>query len=189
LARAPNLRFLMETPVATEPSGAVQFQQGIWTGTVVVRAPGTDIFLRASDSAGHIANGNLFAVESAADGNGDGLPDAWQQRRLPPAASGPGDDADSDGLSNLAEFQAGTDPMDSASVTKILAIEMRGTDIVIRFTSVAGKIYRVERTRDLSSGVWEAMADRVPGNGGSLEVTDASRHNLGSGFYRVVLVR
>jgi thrombospondin type 3 repeat protein len=189
LPRVPNVRFLMETPVAIVPSGPVQLVQGIWTGEVSVREPGANIFLRASDSAGHIANGNPFAVESSTDADGDGLPDAWQRRLLPPNASGPADDADGDGINNLAEFQAGTDPINSASVTKIVSVQTRGADIVIRFTSVAGKRYRLERTRDLTSGAWETVAEQLPGNGGSLEVTDRGEHLDGSGFYRVVLTR
>jgi hypothetical protein len=189
IARVPNVRFLIETPVSTLPSGPVQLAQGIWTGEVIVREPGTNVFLRASDSAGHIANGNLFAVESSADANGDGLPDAWQERQLPPTANGPEDDADGDGISNLAEFHAGTDPMNSASVTRILSVQIRGTDIAVRFTSVAGKRYRLERTRDLLSGLWEVVADQVPGTGGPLEVTESGPPGDTSGFYRVVLIR
>ena len=173
LPRIPNVRLLMETPVSIVPSGPVQFTQGIWTGALSVHEPATNIFLRASDSAGHIANGNLFAVEASTDANGDGLPDAWQHSQLLPTASGPDDDADGDGLNNLAELQAGTDPVNSASVTKILSIQDLGADIVVRFTSVVGKRYRLERTRNLSSGAWDIVADELSGNGG---------------FYRVVLI-
>lgn len=173
LARAPNVRFLMELPVTILPAGPVQLVQGVWAGEVTVRQPGPSIFLRASDSAGHIANGNLFSVLPA----------------LPPTAGGLDDDADGDGLSNRLELAAGTDPLDSSSVTRILAVEVHSAGMVIRFTSVAGKFYRVERAHDLASGVWEPITDRILGNGGSLEVTDTSRSDLRSGFYRVVLVR
>ncbi len=43
------------------------------------------------------------------DADGDGMPDAWESDN---GVSDPNADADSDGLSNLAEYQKGTDPTD-----------------------------------------------------------------------------
>src|SRR5262249_13116043 len=48
-------------------------------------------------------------------------------------------DPDGDGMSNTNEFLAGTDPTDSASAFKILSVLPQGNDIVITWTTVAGK--------------------------------------------------
>ena len=41
----------------------------------------------------------------------DGLPDAWEFRELLTWTSGADDDPDKDGKNNLAEFNAGSDPL------------------------------------------------------------------------------
>ncbi len=53
---------------------------------------------------------------AVADADGDGLPDAWEVSHFTNTTSQNGSgDPDGDGATNLAEFQAGTDPMDPAS--------------------------------------------------------------------------
>src|SRR6185503_1822023 len=113
--------------------------------------------------AGHIANGNVFAVESAADADADGLPDAWEVRYFGTTATQPHDDADGDGLDNLKEFCAGTNPTEAASMLHIQAVQVHGADVVIRFGSVSGKAYRLERARDLSRADWTPVIEYVLG--------------------------
>lgn len=52
----------------------------------------------------------------SADADGDGLPDAWETTHFNGLTQGPGDDPDRDGADNLAEYQAGSDPMNPASL-------------------------------------------------------------------------
>ena len=66
---------------------------------------------------GKSANGNFDVVNSSIDNfkeyAGDGIDDAWQVQFFGPppnALAGPNADSDGDGATNLAEFQAGTDP-------------------------------------------------------------------------------
>ncbi len=53
--------------------------------------------------------GHVLAVE---DSDGDGLPDAWELEHFGDLSQGPDTDFDGDGASNLAEFDAGTNPSD-----------------------------------------------------------------------------
>ncbi len=68
----------------------------------------------------------------------------------------PGDDFDNDGLSNLAEYLAGTGPADSASVFAVSAVNPLPGDgsgqFVIRWFSVDGKTYTIHKSTDLTSG-------------------------------------
>ena len=67
------------------------------------------------------------------DTDGDGLPDAWEQTYFGDLTQGPGDDLpDQDGLTNLEEYQAGTDPTvadtDGDGLTDGEEVNTHGTD-------------------------------------------------------------
>lgn len=73
-------------------------------------------------------------------------------RSLDPVA-----DEDGDGMSNLAEAIAGTDPLDPAS--RLLAQVVRDEDdVVVNWNPVAGRTYAVQRRSSLSSGSWQTVA-------------------------------
>lgn len=55
-------------------------------------------------------------------------------------------DADSDGISNLNEDRAGTHPQDAVSGLRITALEVRGSNAVLRFPSVNGRHYGIQHT-------------------------------------------
>jgi hypothetical protein len=57
----------------------------------------------------------------------------------------------------------------------------------IDFTSVIGKVYRVERASDSQTGNWEVVADEVCGTGGIVRVLDTGVVGSTS-LYRVKLV-
>jgi hypothetical protein len=155
---------------------------------VAVREPGTNIFLRASDTAGHIANGNVFTVESSADADGDGLPDAWEIRYFGTTAAQPHDDPDGDGLDNLEEFRAGTNPTEAASVLHVQSVQVRGADAVIQFASVSGKAYRLERTQDISQPEWTTVVEFIPGTGKVMNITAPGAAGGGGFFFRLRIV-
>ncbi|MDD5502418.1 MAG: fibronectin type III domain-containing protein [Candidatus Thermoplasmatota archaeon] len=54
-------------------------------------------------------------VGAAEDSDHDGLPDAWEKKYFGNLTYGPNDDPDGDGYTNLQEYNAGSDPTDSAS--------------------------------------------------------------------------
>ncbi len=185
LERIPNTRFLIEKPVATVPSGLVEIKDGVWSGSLQVLEPDANIFLRANDTAGHIANGNLFTVESNADADNDGMPDAWERLYLGAITARPQDDDDGDGLTNLDEFHAGTNPADPSSIAMIESVLVRGTDVLIRFSSVRGKAYRLERADGLGATTWITVVGGIPGTGASVEVVDRGAATRGKFFYRL----
>ena len=185
LDRIPNVRFFLETPVAILPSGTIQVTNGIWSGPVIVPEAETNVFLRASDTSGHIANGNRFAVDSSADADGDGLPDAWEIRYFGSTQADPAADPDGDGLDNLHEFRAGTNPMVASGLTVMQTVQMRGSDVVIRFSSVNGMAYRLERAVDFPPRTWTTVVDGITGTGGVVEAMDRGAAGGANAFYRL----
>jgi hypothetical protein len=79
-----------------------------------------------------------------------------------PAISGDDADPDGDGLSNVAEYNAGTDPRDPSSVLRIDTVEMTsGTSPVvrIRFPVATGRSYTVQYRNAAAAGTWLKLAD------------------------------
>lgn len=84
------------------------------------------------------------------DKNRDGLPDDWQEHYFGSDKSkwpSPSEDSDGDGVSNLDEFLAGTNPMDKESVLKM---SLRATEQGVRleWNTVSGLVYQVQSTED-----------------------------------------
>ena len=70
----------------------------------------------------------------------------------------------------------------------IQSAQWQGTAFRLVFTSEAGQLYRVERSRTLLPGSWETVADQVPGTGSLVEIIDSGAGSEQQGFYRVILL-
>lgn len=95
------------------------------------------------------------------DTDGDGMPDAWETAHglSPNSPDDAAQDADQDGASNLAEYQAGTDPRDSASVFRIKSFELESGQVRVTFDAVQGKSYVLEATGSLGGGRWLSVTN------------------------------
>lgn len=175
---------LVATPVATNVSGrTIDFFSFVAPNyptqrnyRVVVRNPANSTGL-----------GSLFAsVTVAADTDGDGLPDPWETRYGFPTNSPPAvnQDSDQDGMSDVEEYLAGTNPTNAASLLKLdLIIETNVT--ALRFTAMSNRTYSVQFTDSLSGSPWQSLADVIATSSNVLRgFTDpVPRTNR---FYRVV---
>ncbi len=66
----------------------------------------------AHDSAGYAnLNGLQIVCKGPLDSDLNGLPDAWERNYFGQIGTDPNTDPDADGLSNLAEYRAGSDPL------------------------------------------------------------------------------
>jgi hypothetical protein len=97
------------------------------------------------------------------DGDGDGLPDAWEEAQLYHGGLLPGEngwdlslidkngDFDKDGVSNYTEYIAGTYATDSSSVLSLAIKEKLATSARLEFYAFYGRSYTLESTTDLKT--------------------------------------
>ncbi|HPU57456.1 MAG TPA: aa3-type cytochrome c oxidase subunit IV [Verrucomicrobiota bacterium] len=95
------------------------------------------------------------------DSDGDGMPDDWELLyELDPNSSADADeDPDNDGMSNLNEYRAGTNPRLASSVLAFTRVERVGDVVRARFHAVQGRSYTVEIREHLSSGSWGTLTN------------------------------
>jgi hypothetical protein len=136
------------------------------------------------------ANGFIDIVPLAPDGNLDGLDDVFQRRYFPlftAAEAAPSADPDGDGFTNQAEFVAGSNPVNSASVLRIDSIRWDATGSTLTWGSLAGRKYQILRRPRFGSTTWETLPALVTAVGNSAQYHDAGAVE-NSSFYRVVAV-
>lgn len=100
------------------------------------------------------------------DADADGLPDAWERQYHldsgigEPVADG---DMDTDGLSNFAEFGAGTDPQDIGEVLRVEWVSSPDSfgspGVALAFRARAGKTYSVLRRSPDPYAVWNVVTN------------------------------
>ena len=121
----------------------------------------------------------------------DGITDDWRQRYFS-SVSNPlskGDaDPDADGVSNWAEFKAGTNPTDNRSLLRLITKRSPSNPgLILSWPTVLNKTYVLERSASLDHPAWTVFSSNIIGTGDDQEVSDSSAMT-NSQFYRVRLV-
>jgi hypothetical protein len=110
-------------------------------------APGE--FAPTPASRGQLERIDLQLGSAPIDADGDGLADAWEQQYFGPLGANPADDPDGDGMNNLREFRAGTNPTDARSLFEVVEISKVPSGVSVRWSSQPGRSYRVRRSPTL----------------------------------------
>ncbi len=129
------------------------------------------------------------------DSDADGIPDWWMLAYFDHPAGQTGDhsmanqDADGDGLSNLQEFLAGTDPTDANSSFRITDIRTAGNDVAVTWLTAPGKTNQLQRSTTVDgSGAWLNVGPALLTTGSLAVQTDVGGLTNPAGFYRVRLM-
>jgi hypothetical protein len=83
------------------------------------------------------------------DVDGDGLSDSWEMQYFGNLNQNGAGDFDGDGVSNLREYRAGTNPTDPNSLFELVEISPVSNGVAIQWTSQPNRRYRVRRSDSL----------------------------------------
>jgi hypothetical protein len=177
---------------ALEPGRLAQVALDLPPGT---QPEGEAIYRLFADETGVVAdvdtnnNTTAFAVNLWLDADGDGMPDGYEKQYSFLDPNNPNDaslDYDGDGMSNLAEYLAGTAPDDPLSYLRITAVTVRGTNgVEIAWGSAANKLYTVQRAGRLWPGAFTNLAQRLLSTPPQNVYLDTTATNAAQLFYRI----
>jgi YD repeat-containing protein len=141
------------------------------------------------DRAGNMLTNAVTSVPIFADTDGDGMDDAWEIQYFGNLTHNGLGDSDGDGLNDFAEFIAGTNPTNSASVFRVTQFATSGqTNALITWSSVSGKTYRVQFKNALTNPVWINLAGDITAAAATTSKTETNLSGQASRFYRVLVV-
>jgi hypothetical protein len=159
--------------------------------TLVLTNPCAQLVNNAGPGALQVLVGTQLAPNLSAAG--DGIPNGWKQQYGfdPFDPSVAGEDPDHDGMNNLAEYLAGTDPLDPESNFRITAVAVvNKTNLRVDWTTVGGHSYVVQTNPVLSTGTFHDLSPVIPvpgqnpGTASYVHIGGATNH---TDFYRVRL--
>ena len=137
------------------------------------------------------ATGNLLRQADSVftDTDNDGMPDAWELSFFGTLSRDGRGDFDGDGMSDVAEFLAGTLPNNPGSLLRLdtfLTEVLAGTEV--SWDSVGGVTYRVQFQNSLGDPGWNDLPGDVTAVGTTTTKTDTTTSGESERFYRVQVV-
>jgi len=144
---------------------------------------------RAADDQAAVRISAPVAVSvtgGSGDSDNDGLPDAWETGNgLVVGVNDAGLDPDGDGMTNLQEYLAGTNPQDSGSALRLEAFA-DPAGVALRFTARTGKSYSLQFCNNLAADLWLSFSNLGPFSVSQIVwLTDPSTTSGGQRWYRL----
>lgn len=135
----------------------------------------------------YVADGNNNCIRKIEPDSRDvGLPDSWQLAYFAKTGIGPDEDRDGDGISNAAEYWAGTNPLDSGSSFAVNASPNANGALEINWSTVPAKRYQAQFSTDLI--VWTNLGPEIAGTGSRASTLDSTApYRNARWFYRVMI--
>ena len=137
--------------------------------------------------SGLVRTGGRLNLQRMVDTDNNGLPDWWELEYFGHlTGTDPNADPDHDGMSNLAEWVAGTNPTNAASCLRLTLLSAGNSNgIVLSWPSVAGKTYSLERTTNLLTGFDSILYTNIITTAPTNTATDTAVLPGSARFYRV----
>ena len=147
-----------------------------------------------SANCGWISLSNLqTASVSPAPLDANGLPIAWELEFFGTTNINPNADADGDGMSNLQEYRAGTNPNDASDRLRITAISANapGNTATLTWTSHNTRLYQVQERTNMTAGSWvtNLTVGVVVPDPGTTTTRPAPDSSVSNRFYRIEAIR
>lgn len=179
-----NVLGLISVPRTYNRSQVVIVTEGTNYSYPVFVNPAQTNFSIASADRGRIERVDLQVQVDLTDLDGNGLPDYWERQYFGYIGVDPNDDPDFDGMSNYAEYRAGTNPLDPNSRFDFVNIIPEGQDIRVEWPGVDGIFYVLQRSSELTSG-FSNLVTHIPGTPPVNIFRDTNALSGGAFFYRL----
>ncbi len=167
--------FSVDGPTSFTGTGRSLTRSNVVTGQYVITYSPVPYYITPQPQTNTVpANGSItfHATYSFPDANQNGISDLWEQehfQQISPART-PQTDSDGDGMTDLAEFIAGTDPLDAKSSLVLAQTEvLSGNRVKLTWPSVAGKTYTVSATEDGKS--WHPFSSQLRASSAEMSFT------------------
>jgi hypothetical protein len=152
------------------------------TASLVNRAQ-TNLVISTLDRGG-LERVDLIVTASLADSDGNGIPDYWELYYFGHVGIDPNDDPDQDGMTNLQEYLAGTNPLDPSSRFAFINITRADSGIRVDWASAENYFYVLQRSGNLLGG-FTNIAVHIPGKASTTSWQDTTAVGPGPYFYRL----
>ena len=137
-------------------------------------------WISLSNTVAHVQTDSLYP--GPLDTNG--LPIPWELSNFGTTGVNPNADPDHDGMSNLQEYYAGTDPNNGNSNLRITVYQYEPNNAVT-WSSVPTRLYNVQQTTNLTTQTWVDSGLGLISPDGAFTTRSVALTNSPTEFYRI----